>query len=67
VVRVRKETRIRSRDIILRMGDTRISSVDDLHRFLDEYPVGESCEMGIARNGEAMTLIVTPDELASQE
>jgi S1-C subfamily serine protease len=56
-----------SRDIIVSMGDVSMSGVDDLHRFLDEYPVGESCEMGIVRGGRAETLVVTPDELPPQE
>lgn len=60
-----QEAGLMSRDIVVRIGDATISGVDDLHRFLDEYPVGESCEMSIVRDGKAMTVNVTPDELAS--
>ncbi|NIN67276.1 MAG: trypsin-like serine protease [Anaerolineae bacterium] len=55
------------RDVIVSIGDAVISGVDDLHRFLDDYPVGESCEMGVIRNGKAMALTVTPDELPPQD
>lgn len=58
---------LRARDIIVSIGDAVISSVDDLHRFLDDYPVGERCEMGVIRNGEAIALTVTPDELPLRE
>jgi S1-C subfamily serine protease len=55
------------RDVIVSIGDAVISGVDDLHRFLDDFPVGESCEMGVIRDGEAMALTVTPDELPPQD
>ncbi len=58
---------LRSRDIIVSIGDAVISSVDDLHRFLDDYPVGERCEMAVVRNGKIIALTVTPDELPPQD
>jgi S1-C subfamily serine protease len=50
------------RDIIVSIGEVPTHSVDDLHRFLDGHPVGESYEMMVLRNGTAITLNVTPDE-----
>ena len=53
---------LRPRDIILSIADVPIASVDDLHRFLDEHPVGESYEMIVFRGGKAMGLAVRPEE-----
>jgi S1-C subfamily serine protease len=57
-----QESSLRPRDIIVSIGEVRTPSVDDLHRFLDGHPVGESYEMMVLRNGTATTLSVTPDE-----
>ncbi|MFQ5835530.1 MAG: S1C family serine protease [bacterium] len=54
-----------SRDIIVSIAGVPISNVDDLHRFLDEHPVGESYEMIVLRSGTAMKLVVRPDEVPS--
>ncbi len=53
------------KDIIVNIGEIPISGVDDLHRFLDEHPVGERYEMMVLRNGTVMKLDVTPDEAPS--
>ena len=53
------------RDIVVSIGEAPTPSVDDLHRFLDGHPVGESYEMLVLRNGTAMTLNVIPDEAPS--
>lgn len=50
------------RDIIVSIAEILISGVDDLHRFLDEHPVGESYEMMVLRNGTVMKLHVIPGE-----
>ena len=53
------------RDIIVTIAEVPIAGVDDLHRFLDEHPVGESYEMMVLRNGTVTTLNVTPEETPS--
>ena len=53
------------RDIIVTIAEVPIAGVDDLHRFLDEHPVGESYEMLVLRNGTVTTLNVTPEETPS--
>ncbi len=58
---------LRPRDIILSIADTPIASVDDLHRFLDENPVGERYEVTVLRSGKAMRLVVRPEEAPAQE
>lgn len=55
------------RDIILSIADVAISSVDDLHRFLDERAVGQSYRMVVLRAGRVITLIVTPEEMPPEE
>jgi S1-C subfamily serine protease len=57
-----QKTGLMPRDIIVSIGEVPTHSVDDLHRFLDGHPVGESYEMMVLRNGTAITLNVTPDE-----
>jgi len=54
---------LRPRDIILSIADAPIASVDDLHRFLDEHPVGKSYEMAILRGGKAVRLVVRLEEV----
>ena len=44
-----------------------ITSVDDLHHFLDVNPVGESYEMTVLRSGTPVNLSVRPEEALSQE
>lgn len=50
------------RDIIVSISNTYISSVDDLHRFLDEHPVGKSYEMIVLRGETLIKLVVKPEE-----
>lgn len=61
---------LKARDVIVSIAGTPISSVDDLHRFLDEHPVGESYEMLILRRGAAvklMKLTVRPEPAPVQD
>jgi len=53
------------RDIIVSIAEIPTEGVDDLHRFLDEHPVGESYEMMVLRNGTVMKLDVSPGEAPS--
>ncbi len=59
-----QKAKLLSRDIILRIGDTPVTNIDDLHRFLDEHPFGENYEMIILRGGNLKTLIILPEELS---
>jgi len=58
---------LKARDVIVTLADTPISSVDDLHRFLDEHPPGENYEMLILRQGIAMKLTVSPEPAPAQD
>jgi len=53
---------LRERDILVALGDTPISGVDDIHRFLTENPVHVTYPMTVLRNLEKLTLQVTPVE-----
>lgn len=55
-----------SRDIILSIGNTVISSIDDLHRFLDEHAFGMMYEVVILRGGYVKRLVIKPEETPEQ-
>ncbi len=49
-------------DFIVAVGDTHVSSVDDLHRFLSEWPIGEEITLTIIRRSECIEVRVVPVE-----
>ena len=49
-------------DVIVGFGDESVGSVDDLHKYLTDHPVGESATMTIIRDGRRIELTVTPAE-----
>jgi S1-C subfamily serine protease len=49
-------------DFIVAVGDTQVSSVDDLHRFLSEWPIGEEITLTIIRRSECIEVRVVPVE-----
>ena len=51
---------MRPRDIILQFGDTRVTSVDDLHALLTDERIGKSERVILLRDGASRTLEVTP-------
>jgi len=51
---------IRTGDLIVRIGQSAVSSVDDLHRFLTEWPVSEAVEISLIRRLEMMCVEVVP-------
>ena len=53
---------LRARDLIVRMADRPIASVDDLHRFLTEWPSGRPVKVAILRGIEMLEFDVTPTE-----
>ncbi len=52
------------RDIIIRIDAVLITCPDDLHRFLDENPCEQTCEMSILRGGQLKTLKIIPKEIS---
>ncbi|HZG01272.1 MAG TPA: trypsin-like peptidase domain-containing protein [Chitinophagales bacterium] len=55
---------LRIGDIIVNFGGKPVSSVDDLHKLLNEDTVDKRIELGVLRNGRLETAAVVPGELA---
>jgi len=53
---------LKIRDVILELGGTVISSVDDLHRVLTQEAISHETTVSVLRNGQLMSLRVTPAE-----
>jgi S1-C subfamily serine protease len=53
---------IREGDVIVSINGQKTDSVDDIHRFLAEWPVGNSLSLDIIRGQERMDMNVTPVE-----
>jgi S1-C subfamily serine protease len=48
--------------VVVAVGDESVSSVDDLHKYLTEHPVGQATRMDVIREGRRVSLTVTPGE-----
>ena len=53
-----------TRKDIVSVNEAEVASVDDLHRFLAEWPIGEPVTLAILRGRERMTTAVVPGEAA---
>lgn len=53
---------IRKGDLIVSIKGQDVVSVDDLHRFLSEWPIGSPVTITIIRGGERADMIVVPTE-----
>ena len=49
-------------DLIVAINGSSTQSVDDLHRFLSEWPIGRPVEIDIVRGKSCETLILVPEE-----
>jgi S1-C subfamily serine protease len=54
---------IRIGDIIVEFNDKPVSSVDDLHKLLNEKVIGVDSELGVLRGGRKTVIKVTPEEM----
>jgi S1-C subfamily serine protease len=52
-------------DLITAVNEQAVDSIDDLHRFLSEWPIGRSLEITIIRGKNRKTLTVVPTEAGS--
>lgn len=52
-------------DIILRIGDTIVTNIDELHRFLDENPAKKHYRISVLRGAHILELTVIPTEMLS--
>jgi S1-C subfamily serine protease len=55
---------IKNGDIIVGIGDKNVASIDDLHRFLSDWPVGKTVSVTIVRRKEKIELEAVPAEFA---
>jgi S1-C subfamily serine protease len=53
---------LQPRDIIIRIGDTTVVGVDDLHRMLTDEMIGRSMDVVVIRDGALRTFAVVPAE-----
>lgn len=53
---------VRIGDLIIMIAKQPVTSVDDLHRFLTEWPIGQPVKLTIVRQGERRQLMVVPVE-----
>jgi S1-C subfamily serine protease len=53
---------LRIGDLVIGMHDSDVSSVDDVHRFLSHWPIGERLQVTALRRTERVAIEVTPDE-----
>jgi S1-C subfamily serine protease len=56
---------IRTGDIIVGVHDRPVASVDDLHRFLSEWPVGDPVSLTLLRGIDRLEVHVVPEESAA--
>ena len=53
---------LRTGDLIVAINGTDVQSVDDLHRFLSDWPIGQPVNIDIVRSQDRRTLVVVPKE-----
>jgi S1-C subfamily serine protease len=56
---------LREGDLIVAINGAPVQSVDDLHRFLSEWPIGHPVEIDIVRGQSRRTLRIVPQEAAA--
>ena len=50
------------RDLVVAINGSDVQSVDDLHRFLSEWPIGQPVEIDIVRGQTRQVLTIIPKE-----
>ncbi|MFQ5936699.1 MAG: S1C family serine protease, partial [Acidiferrobacterales bacterium] len=53
---------VRTGDVIVAINDNAISTVDDLHRALGDWPIGERLELHVLRGTQRYLLELVPAE-----
>jgi len=48
--------------LILAINGSDVQSVDDLHRFLSDWPIGQPVNIDIVRGQSRRTLVIVPKE-----
>ncbi len=55
---------LRTGDLLIRIGDRDVETMDDIYRLLTEWPAGKSVKVTILRLGQRLELDVRPSEAA---
>ena len=53
---------LREGDLVIALGDQPARTIDDVHRFLSDWPIGQSLRVEILRAAERQTIEITPRE-----
>jgi S1-C subfamily serine protease len=53
---------LRVGDLIVAINGSDVQSVDDLHRFLSDWPIGRPVEIDIVRGQNRRVLVIVPKE-----
>ena len=53
---------IKPGDLIVAMNGAPVENVDDLHRYLSEWPIGQPVEIDLIRGRSRQIQIITPQE-----
>jgi S1-C subfamily serine protease len=59
-----RNSEIKNGDIVVEFNNRSVSSVDDLHKLLDEKVIGINLEMAVLRGGRKKTIHVIPGEMS---
>jgi S1-C subfamily serine protease len=54
---------LRAGDLIVAVNGSDVQSVDDLHRFLSDWPIGQPVEIDIVRGQSRRVLVIVPIEV----
>ncbi len=57
---------IRPGDLVIGIDNQPVASIDDMHRILAEWPIGEPVHIGVMRDARRIDLQVTPTEFADR-
>jgi len=57
-----RRAELRERDVIVAINDQTVNGIDDLHRVLAQWPLGQSCVLTIIRGYEKIKLTIVPTE-----
>ncbi len=62
-----QQAKICKNDIIVNIGGSNVTNIDELHRFLDENPAGQEYTITLLRGTDLLNLTVFPEEVPPQE
>ena len=57
-----EQAKMQTGDLIVAINGVAVESVDDLHRFLSEWPIGQPVEINVVRGSSRLVLTAVPDE-----